>query len=297
MSAPPIQWYPGHIAKAERQLKEQLKKVDVVLEILDARIPLASHHPQIDSWIGTKPRITVLNREDMIPDAAKQAWLRWFQSQSEQLYLTNAKQGKGIDAIKSAAQKTGVAMNQRRSDRGMRPRPVRAVVIGFPNVGKSALINRLVGKKIVVSERRAGVTRQLRWVKISPEIELLDAPGIIPWRLENQHDAVKLAICEDIGEASYDNQVVAAEAIDLLINIGYDQVLKSRFNFEFNPAQTTGESFIQDVSDRSFKGDKERVARQVLYDFRTGNMGKIPLELPPPSKVKSFTSGNLGSEI
>jgi ribosome biogenesis GTPase A len=281
MSAPPIQWYPGHIAKAERQLKEQLKKVDVVLEILDARIPLASHHPQIDSWIGTKPRITVLNREDMIPEAAKQAWLGWFQSQSEQLYLTNAKQGKGIDAIKSAAQKTGVAMNQRRSDRGMRPRPVRAVVIGFPNVGKSALINRLVGKKIVVSERRAGVTRQLRWVKISPEIELLDAPGIIPWRLENQHDAVKLAICEDIGEASYDNQVVAAEAIDLLINIGYDQVLKSRFNFEFNPAQTTGESFIQDVSDRSFKGDKERVARQILYDFRTGNMGKIPLELPP----------------
>ena len=281
MSAPPIQWYPGHIAKAERQLKEQLKKVDAVLEILDARIPLASHHPQIDSWIGTKPRITVLNREDMIPEAAKQAWLGWFQSQSEQLYLTNAKQGKGIDAIKSAAQKTGVAMNQRRSDRGMRPRPVRAVVIGFPNVGKSALINRLVGKKIVVSERRAGVTRQLRWVKISPEIELLDAPGIIPWRLENQHDAVKLAICEDIGEASYDNQVVAAEAIDLLINIGYDQVLKSRFNFEFNPAETTGESFIQDVSDRSFKGDKERVARQILYDFRTGNMGKIPLELPP----------------
>jgi ribosome biogenesis GTPase A len=282
MSAPPIQWYPGHIAKAERQLKEQLKKVDVVLEILDARIPLASHHPQIDSWIGTKPRITVLNREDMIPEAAKQSWLHWFQSQSEQLYLTNAKQGKGIDAIKSAAQKTGVAMNQRRSDRGMRPRPVRAVVIGFPNVGKSALINRLVGKKIVVSERRAGVTRQLRWVKISPEIELLDAPGIIPWRLENQHDAVKLAICEDIGEASYDNQVVAAEAIDLLINIGYDQVLKSRFNFEFNPAETTGESFIQDVSDRSFKGDKERVARQILYAFRTGNMGKIPLELPPP---------------
>jgi ribosome biogenesis GTPase A len=281
MSAPPIQWYPGHIAKAERQLKEQLKKVDVVLEILDARIPLASHHPQIDSWIGTKPKITVLNREDMIPEAAKQAWLGWFQSHEAQLYLTNAKQGKGIDAIKSAAQKTGVAMNQRRSDRGMRPRPVRAVVIGFPNVGKSALINRLVGKKIVVSERRAGVTRQLRWVKISPEIELLDAPGIIPWRLENQHDAVKLAICEDIGEASYDNQVVAAEAIDLLINLGHDQVLTSRFNFEFNPTETTGESFIQDVSDRFFQGDKEKVARQILYDFRTGNMGQISLELPP----------------
>ena len=281
MSAPPIQWYPGHIAKAERQLKEQLRKVDVVLEILDARIPLASHHPQIDSWIGTKPRITVLNREDMISEGAKQAWLNWFESQEIQPYFTNAKQGKGIKPIKSAAQKAGTAMNLRRRDRGMRPRPVRAVVIGFPNVGKSALINRLVGKKIVVSERRAGVTRQLRWVKISKEIELLDAPGIIPWRLENQHDAVKLAICEDIGQASYDNQVVAAEEIDLLIKLGHEKVLQSRFNFDFDPATTTGEAFIQSVSDRSFKGDKERVARQILYDFRTGNMGKIALELPP----------------
>ncbi|MEL6494858.1 MAG: ribosome biogenesis GTPase YlqF [Cyanobacteria bacterium J06623_7] len=281
MSAPPIQWYPGHIAKAERQLKEQLTKVDVVLEILDARIPLASHHPQIDSWIGTKPRITVLNREDMISEGAKQAWRQWFAAQEIQPYFTNAKQSKGIKPIKNAAQKAGVAMNQRRRDRGMRPRPVRAVVIGFPNVGKSALINRLVGKKIVVSERRAGVTRQLRWVKISKEIELLDAPGIIPWRLENQHDAVKLAICEDIGQASYDNQVVAAQEIDLLIKLGHEKVLKSRFNFDFDADIITGEAFIQEVSDRSFKGDKERVARQILYDFRTGNMGKIALELPP----------------
>lgn len=278
MSAPPIQWYPGHIAKAEKQLKEQLRKVDVVLEILDARIPLASHHPQIDSWIGDKPRIVILNRMDMISESAQQQWLKWFQSKSIKLFFTDAKQGKGMKEIKSAAQKTGVAMNQRRRDRGMRPRPVRAVVIGFPNVGKSALINRLVGKKVVVSERRAGVTRQLRWVKISKEIELLDAPGIIPWRLENQQDAIKLAICEDIGQASYDNQVVAASAIDLLLKLGHEKVLKSRFNFD--PVNKTGEAFIQEVSDRSYKGDKERVARQILYDFRTGNMGKVSLELP-----------------
>ncbi|MDJ0596575.1 MAG: ribosome biogenesis GTPase YlqF [Pleurocapsa sp. MO_226.B13] len=279
MSAPPIQWYPGHIAKAEKQLKEHLKKVDVVLEILDARIPLASHHPQIDNWIGNKPRIIVLNRMDMIPESTKQDWTKWFKLQAKQPYFTNAKQGKGINALKSAAQKTGVAMNQRRRDRGMRPRPVRAVVIGFPNVGKSALINRLVGKKIVVSERRAGVTRQLRWVKISKEIELLDAPGVIPWRLENQHDAVKLAICEDIGQAAYDNQLVAASAVDLLIELNFAKALQSRFNLD--PAGMTGEAFIQQASDRFYKGDKERVARQILYDFRTGNLGAIPLELPP----------------
>lgn len=279
MSAPPIQWYPGHIAKAERQLKEQLKRVDVVLEILDARIPLASHHPQIDNWIGSKPRIVVLNRMDMIPESTKQDWLKWFQLQEKQPYFTNAKQGKGIKAIKSAAQKTGVAMNERRRNRGMRPRPVRAVVIGFPNVGKSALINRLVGKKVVASERRAGVTRQLRWVKISDEIELLDAPGVIPWRLENQQDAIKLAICEDIGQASYDNQIVASYAVNLLLDLGFSKALESRLNLD--PTGMTGEAFIQTASDRSYKGDKERVARQILYDFRTGNMGAIPLELPP----------------
>jgi len=146
-------------------------------------------------------------------------------------------------------------------------------------VGKSALINRLVGKKVVASERRAGVTRELRWVRIDDQIELLDAPGVIPWRLENQDDAVKLAICEDIGQASYDNQIVAAVAVDLLIDLNYNKVLKSRFNLD--PTGMTGEAFIQSASDRLYQGDKERVARQILYDFRTGNMGAIPLELPP----------------
>ena len=278
-SPPPIQWYPGHIAKAEKQLKEQLKRVDVILEILDARIPLASHHPQIDSWIGSKPKILVLNRMDMIPDSIKKKWQQWYKSLQQQPLFTDAKQGKGIKAIKSAAQKTGVKMNQRRRDRGMRPRPVRAVVIGFPNVGKSALINRLVGRKAVASERRAGVTRKLQWVRISEEIELLDAPGIIPWKLENQEDAVKLAICEDIGQASYDNQLVAAAAVDFLVNLNYDKIFESRYHLD--PNSMTGEAYIHELAERLYQGDKERVARQILYDFRTGNMGAVPLEVPP----------------
>ena len=278
MFSPSIQWYPGHIAKAERQLKEQLKRVDVVLEVRDARIPLASHHPQLKQWIGEKPRIIILNRMDMIPPDLQQQWRTYFKEQSQTVYFTNAKQGKGIKPIKSAAQKTGIAMNQRRRERGMRDRPVRAVVIGFPNVGKSALINRLVGKKVVVSERRAGVTRQLKWVRISPEIELLDAPGVIPWRIENQQDAVKLAICEDIGEAAYDNQLIAAAMVDLLSKLGTGSTLKKRYHLD--PMTTTGESYIHELAEKSYKGDKERVARQLLRDFRTGAMGAIPLELP-----------------
>lgn len=285
MSTPLIQWYPGHIAKAERQLKEQLKRVDVVLEILDARIPLASHHPQIDNWIGNKPKVIVLNRVDMIPEAVKQNWLKWYQTQQQQPYFTNAKQGKGIKAVKSAAQMAGKSMNQRRRDRGMRPRPVRAVVIGFPNVGKSALINRLVGKKVVASERRAGVTRQLHWVRISDEIELLDAPGVIPWKLDNQENAVKLAICEDIGQASYDNQLIAAAAVEFLVELNFANILESRYHLD--PQTMTGEAYIYQLGDLLYQGDKERVARQILYDFRTGNMGAIPLELPPTISVNS----------
>ena len=278
MSSPSIQWYPGHIAKAERQLKEQLKRVDVVLEVRDARIPLASHHPQVADWIGEKPKLSILNRRDMIPESLCQQWSEWFKKQGIKTLFTNAKQGKGIGAVKQAAQAAGLAMNRRRKERGMRPRPVRAVVIGFPNVGKSALINRLVGKKVVVSERRAGVTRQLRWVKISKEIELLDAPGVIPWKLYNQEDAIKLAICEDIGEAAYDNQLVAAAMVDLMVKLDFADILQSRYGIA---AQSiTGEAYIHTMAETSYQGDKERVARQLLRDFRTGAIGAIPLELP-----------------
>lgn len=279
MSSPPIQWYPGHIAKAEKQLKEQLKKVDVVLEILDARIPLASHHPQVDTWIGAKPKILVLNRQDMIADRVAAAWQQWYQQQDQTPFLTNAQQGKGVKAIAKAAGQFGKQINARRRSRGMMPRPVRAVVIGFPNVGKSALINRLVGRKVVESARRAGITRQLRWVRISDEIELLDAPGVIPVRLDNQADAVKLAICEDIGEAAYDNQLIAAEMVDLFLELDLAEVLRSRY--QLSPLGLTGDQYLHQLADLRFQADSERTARALLQDFRKGSMGQISLELPP----------------
>lgn len=276
---PLIQWYPGHIAKAERQLKEQLNRVDVVFEVLDARIPLASHHPDVPGWIGDKPKLVVFNRTDMIPESVRQGWLDWFAEQGDTLYCTNAKQGKGIKALKKAAQAAGVQMNERRRERGMRPRPVRAVVIGFPNVGKSALINRLLGRKVVASARRAGVTRQLRWIRISDALELLDAPGIIPARLENQENAVKLAICEDIGEAAYDNQQIGAALVDLLVELNFEDILSSRY--QLDPQNLTGEEYIESLGNCRYKGDKERATMQLLNDFRKGIMGQIPLELPP----------------
>lgn len=285
MTSPLIQWYPGHIAKAERNLLEQLKRVDVVLEVRDARIPLATCHPEVEKWVGQKGRVLVLNRMDMISNQAAQAWSAWFEAQGETVYFTNANHGQGVERVTRAAQAAGAAMNQRRRDRGMLPRPVRAVVIGFPNVGKSALINRLLKRRVVESAARPGVTRQLRWVRISDQIELLDAPGVLPSKLNDQQAALKLAICDDIGEAGYDNQRVAAAFVDLLKQLYHQRPgligegLHHRYSLD--PAEMTGESYLVVLAERRFQGDVERAARQLLNDFRKGLLGNIPLEFPP----------------
>jgi ribosome biogenesis GTPase A len=287
MTTPSIQWYPGHIAKAERELKEQLKRVDVVLEVRDARIPLSTHHPQIPQWVGSKARVLVLNRVDMITPAVRQRWVSWFQQQGQTAYFTNAQQGKGIQEVSQATQSAGVHMNQRRRDRGMQPRPVRAVVIGFPNVGKSALINRLLGRRVVDSARRPGVTRQLRWIRISDQIELLDAPGVIPANLKDQDKAIKLAICDDIGDASYDNQRIATALVELLLDLeatahgGLFPASPLKTRYELDPTPLSGEDYLRALADYRHQGNIERTARQLLNDFRKGLLGPIPLELPP----------------
>ncbi len=287
MTTPPIQWYPGHIAKAEKALKEQLKLVDVVLEVRDARIPLSSHHPKVKDWVGSKTRVLVLNRMDMILPTVRHLWVKWFKERGEELYFTNAQDGKGVPAIAQVAQKAGLEVNQRRKSRGMLPRPVRAVVIGFPNVGKSALINRLLKRRVVESAARPGVTRQLRWVRISEQFELLDAPGVIPAKLDDQSAAFKLAICDDIGDASYDNQRVAAALINLLKNLAADSapnVLPENplfVRYELDHVTFTSEEYLHVLAQQRYHGDVERTARQLLTDFRKGLLGAIPLELPP----------------
>ena len=288
MALPSIQWYPGHIAKAEKALQTQLKRVDVVLEVRDARIPLATLHPDLNRWLGDTKRVLVVNRVDMISPAMRDRWQQWFKSQEQVAYYTDANQGKGVGQVAKAAQAAGSAMNQRRKNRGMRSRPVRAVVIGFPNVGKSALINRLLRRRIVESARKAGVTRQLRWVRISDELELLDAPGIIPAHLTDQVAALKLAICDDIGQAAYDTQRVAAAFVDLLRELDQNDSLAEPYRlqslanrYDLAPADMTGETYLHELAEQKFQGSQESAARKLLLEFRKGVLGKLSLELPP----------------
>jgi len=297
-AAPAIQWYPGHIAKAEKALAENLAKVDLVIEVRDARIPLATGHPHLRRWIGTKPHLLVLNRRDMVTPAARQAWDGWFRAQGQTPWWCDAKAGTGVKQLQQAAIRAGEALNARRKGRGMKPRPVRALMLGFPNVGKSALINRLVRQKVVESARKAGVTRSLRWVRLGQDLDLLDAPGVLPPRLDNQQAALRLALCDDIGQAAYDTEAVALAFVRLLAALepleaaGVEpRLLERRYGMALTPLEPApitaspsagpdAEAWLALAAARHTSGDTPRMAQRLLDDFRRSLLGSIALELP-----------------
>ena len=276
-----IQWYPGHIAKARKGLQEQLKNVDLVFEVLDSRIPRSSRHQEILQLIGERTSVLILNKMDTVPQTILRQWQRTFEAQGSQVCLTDAQKGKGMRDLLNVAQKTAKAVNERRLKRGMNPRPLRAAVIGFPNVGKSALINRLVGKRAVASASKPGVTRQLRWVRILDHLELLDSPGILPPRIDDQEAAVKLAICDDIGQAAYKEEQVGIEAIKIFQTIVPGR-LTERYGLAFTDAETTltAEAWLEQLAKKRFGGSGEKTARAILQDFRKGQLGAIALEVP-----------------
>ncbi len=282
-----IQWYPGHIAKAEKQLKENLNKVDLIFEVRDARIPLATSHPYLQKWLKGKKQLLIINRKDMINNEVLQSWDRQLRSEGKVPWWCNAKAGTGVFQIKQAAIRAGKELNKRREDRGMKHRAVRVLTLGFPNVGKSALINRLVNKKVVSSSRRAGVTRSLRWVRLGQDLDLLDAPGVLPPRLEDQNAALKLAICDDIGQAAYDVELVAMNFMSLLkkLNKKNDSrkeliLLEERYGIFFDQKIKDETSWLLSAAKRHTSGDTIRMAQRLLDDFRKNLLGNISLEVP-----------------
>jgi len=280
-----VQWYPGHIARAERLLKEQLKGVDAVLEVRDCRLPLSTSHPEIGNWCGEKMRIVVLNRADMVSDKERAKWVNYLKSTGDvRVVLTDARAGKGVKKVKEMAMEVSEEINAKRKAKGLLPRPVRAAVVGYPNVGKSALINRLVGKAACASAPRPGVTRDLRWVRIGGDLDLLDAPGVLPARMHDQRAASRLAMANDIGEASYIASAMASAMIEELKRLPTWRSIKpgivKRFKEE-RVDEMSGEEFVQRFADKTCGGDVERAGTRMLNDFRGGHIGNFCLELPP----------------
>ena len=290
-----MQWYPGHIARAERALREQLKAVDAVVEVRDIRIPLATTHPDIPDWIGDKLRVLVLNRADMVTDAERSRWVSWFKKRGEKhVVLTDAKTGKGVKRVMEVASSVAKEVNEKRVAKGLLPRPVRTAVIGYPNVGKSALINRLTNSKTCASAPRPGVTRDLRWVRVGGDLDLLDSPGVLPGRLADQTAANRLAMANDIGEASYLASSVAARLIEEMKRHerwssrrgGLKEIVEKRYKFgpDDDIDEMTGEDVVCYLAAKAQDDDLERAGTRILNDFRKTALGSFALELPPRGK-------------
>jgi ribosome biogenesis GTP-binding protein YlqF len=276
-----VQWYPGHIAKAEKELKQQLKLMDVVIEVRDARIPMATGHPEMDSWIGTKKKILVLNRVDMVSTADKNAWATYFSRQGLTVVLANGQLGMGTMKLARVAKSLASNVNDKRRAKGLLPRAIRAGVVGYPNVGKSSLINRLLKRRICEAAPRPGVTRVLKWVRIGQDLDLLDSPGILPMQFSDQAAATKLAICDDIGERSYDIDGVAAVLIEILKRLPTAGATVLQKRYKIDADDCCGEAYVKALGQRLFKGDVNQAAYRILHDFRKGKFGWIALERSP----------------
>lgn len=255
--------------------------MDVVIEVRDARIPLSTSHPQMDSWLGNRKRILVLNREDMISSADQNAWATYFARQGTKVIFANGQHGMGTMKLGRLAKALAAGVNVKRRAKGLLPRPVRAGIVGYPNVGKSSLINRLLKRRLCPAAPRPGVTRALKWVRFGEDLELLDSPGVIPMRISDQSAAIKLAICDDIGERSYDVADVAAILVQMLTRLPSvgTKALYNRYKIDVDGL--CGKIFVQKLALRLFSGDIHQAAFRILSDYRKGKFGWVGLERPP----------------
>lgn len=279
---PIIQWYPGHIARLDRQLEKYLKQLDVVVEIVDARIPLTSWHKVLSTKLRQKkPVLLVLNKSDLADPKWTEKWIQYFCNYYTAVVAFNSKSSKGKAVIVDNIVSLGEPLMQKHESRGLKRRPFRVGVAGMPNVGKSSLINALVGQKKVTTGHRAGVTRQTQWVRINPMIELLDTPGLIPPRLDSPETGQLLASVYSVGDASFDEETVASFFMDKVENC-YPGLLAKVFDLPVNKDLSLEEIAVR----RGYvlpedKLDLKRAAKAVLKDYRSGKLGGITLERPP----------------
>ena len=278
-----INWFPGHMAKTKRILAENIRLVDIVIEILDARIPRSSKNPDIDGLILNKPKVVVLNKMDLADAGVLAKWREYFRANGHKVVFVDALKGTGIrelNKIISDIMKEKVARDRKK---GIIAKPVRSMVVGIPNVGKSAFINRIAGKKIAKTGDRPGVTRTKQWIRLNEKIELLDTPGILWPKFEDPNVGINLAITGAIKDEVYDTVDVASILVERL-RLTYPYLLKERYKLD--DLDKKGHELLEDIAKKRgaiMSGgnvDYARVAMMVLDELRGGKIGRISLEVP-----------------
>ena len=278
-----IQWYPGHMTKTRRQIEADLKLVDAVCEIVDARIPISSRNPDIDAICGGKPRILVLNRMDLADPEATKKWAAYFRERGMSVIATDCKSRRGISDFTPAARRACAQKLERDAKRGMN-RPLRVMVVGIPNVGKSTLINQISGRKGAKAENRPGVTRGKQWVSVDAGLQLLDTPGILWPKFEDPKVGMMLAYTGAVKENVIDLEELACFLMTLL-HKHYPKALLDRYQVEA-PADTPGWELLELAGRKrgylvsGGEVNLERMARVLLDEFRGGKLGKFTLEMP-----------------
>ena len=278
-----IQWYPGHMTKTRRQIEADLKQVDAVCEIVDARIPLSSRNPDIDAICGNKPRMIVLNRMDLADPAATKKWRDYFKSKGMAVLATDCKSRQGINEFTPAARVACAEKLARDAARGMN-RPLRVMIVGIPNVGKSTLINQISGRKGAKAENRPGVTRGKQWVTVDSSLQLLDTPGILWPKFDDPQVGMMLAYTGAVKEGVIDIEELSCRLMELLHKY-YPQVLADRYKVEAEPG-TPGYTLLEQAGRKRgllLRGGEvhtERMAKVLMDEFRSGKLGKFTLEMP-----------------
>lgn len=283
-----IQWYPGHMTKTRRMIGENLKFVDVVAEIIDARIPIASRNPDIDDLVGTKPRVVVLNRADQADPAATKLWEAHFRAQGMAVLTCDAHSGAGVKQFSPVMRGALKEQIAKWREKGQVGRPVRAMVVGIPNVGKSTFINKVAKKKSAKASDRPGVTRGKQWVTVDESLLLLDTPGILWPKFEDPEVGLHLAYTGAVKDDILDAEELAVRLMELLW-ARYPQALEDRYKLEALPENPGGYALLEAAGrKRGFllaRGeiDTERMARVLLEEFRSCKLGRFTLEMPEES--------------
>lgn len=278
-----IQWYPGHMTKTRRQIEADLKQVDAICEIVDARIPVSSRNPDIDSICGSKPRIIILNRMDLADPAATKGWAEYFRGKGMAVVATDCKIRKGIADFQPAVRSVLKEKIQRNAARGMN-RPVRVMIVGIPNVGKSTLINQISGRKGAKAENRPGVTRGKQWVTVDNGLLLLDTPGILWPKFEDPEVGMMLAYTGAVKDGILDIEELACRLIRLLWE-RYPQALNDRYGIPLD-ADVPGYELLEMAGrKRGFlisggEINTERMAKVLVDEYRSGKLGRFTLEEP-----------------